>query len=92
VVSDHPDIEELGEVSLDPLYVLDPSQFPKTGADSRGPDSLSATPSDDPEERALDRTKAEIEKATVVRMALAFAVAVKHYLRGRGSRWETPGG
>jgi hypothetical protein len=64
VVSDHPDIEELGETSLDPLYVLDPSQMPKARADSRGPDSLS------------------IEKATVVRMALAFAVAVKHYLRG----------
>jgi hypothetical protein len=82
VVSDHPDIEELGETSLDPLYVLDPSQMPKARADSRGPGSLSATSSDDPEERALDRTKAEIEKATVVRMALAFAVAVKHYLRG----------
>ena len=47
-----------------------------------GPDSLYATPPDDPEERALDRIKAEVEKATVVRMAAAFAIAVKHYLRG----------
>jgi len=43
---------------------------------------LSATPSEDPEERALDRLKAEVEKATIVRMAAAFAIAVKHYLRG----------
>ena len=47
-----------------------------------GPDSLYATPPDVPEERALDRIKAEVEKATVVRMAAAFAIAVKHYLRG----------
>lgn len=47
-----------------------------------GPDSLSATPPVETEERELDRTKAEIEKATIVRMALAFSVAVKHYLRG----------
>jgi len=47
-----------------------------------GPDSLHTTPPDDPEERALDRIKAEVEKATVVRMAAAFAIAVKHYLRG----------
>lgn len=47
-----------------------------------GPDSMSATPPENADERAVDRTKAEIEKATVVRMALAFAIAVKHYLRG----------
>lgn len=51
-------------------------------ADVAGPDSLSLNPPEDPSERELDRTKAEIEKATVVRMALAFAIAVKHYLRG----------
>jgi putative membrane protein len=43
---------------------------------------LSATPPEDPEERAFDRVKAEVEKATIVRMAAAFAIAVKHYLRG----------
>jgi hypothetical protein len=47
-----------------------------------GPDSLTATPPEDSEERKVDRLKAEIEKATVVRMAAAFATAVKHYLRG----------
>ncbi|WVQ94903.1 hypothetical protein IAU59_001989 [Kwoniella sp. CBS 9459] len=46
------------------------------------PDSLRAAPPDDPEIRAIDHTRAVIEKATVVRMGLAFAVAVKHYLRG----------
>ena len=38
-------------------------------ADQAGPDSLSVTPPDAGEERELDRCKAEIEKATVVRMA-----------------------
>jgi hypothetical protein len=47
-----------------------------------GPDSLTATPPEDPEERKVDRLKAELEKATIVRMAAAFATAVKHYLRG----------
>ncbi|KAK8853395.1 hypothetical protein IAR55_004101 [Kwoniella newhampshirensis] len=46
------------------------------------PDSLLATPPEDPEARAQDTTRAVLEKATLVRMGLAFAVAVKHYLRG----------
>ncbi|RSH91483.1 hypothetical protein EHS25_009782 [Saitozyma podzolica] len=46
------------------------------------PDSLLATPPTDPEAKARDETRAIIEKSTMVRMALAFAVAVKHYLRG----------
>ncbi|WVF67305.1 hypothetical protein IAT40_002056 [Kwoniella sp. CBS 6097] len=46
------------------------------------PDSLRATPPEEPDVRATEHTRAVIEKATVVRMGLAFAVAVKHYLRG----------
>lgn len=46
------------------------------------PDTLSAQPPTDPEERALDMAKAIVEKKTVIQLALAFAVAVKHYLRG----------
>ncbi|KAI9633770.1 Bestrophin, RFP-TM, chloride channel-domain-containing protein [Dioszegia hungarica] len=46
------------------------------------PDSLSAVPIDDVDGKALDETRAVMEKATMVHMALAFAVAVKHYLRG----------
>ncbi|WWD19825.1 hypothetical protein CI109_104291 [Kwoniella shandongensis] len=46
------------------------------------PDSLTATPPEDPEAKALDTTRGVLEKATLVRMGLAFAVAVKHYLRG----------
>lgn len=34
------------------------------------------------EAKALDECRAILEKKTVVEMALAFAVAVKHYLRG----------
>ena len=49
------------------------------------PDSASVTPPGDPEARAKDQARCEIEKATLVRMALAFAVAVKHYLRGEES-------
>jgi hypothetical protein len=33
-------------------------------------------------DQALDETRAVIEKATMVRMCLAYSVAVKHYLRG----------
>lgn len=47
-----------------------------------GPDSLIAVPIEEQEARALDETRAVIEKGTVVQMALAYAVAVKHYLRG----------
>ncbi|OCF43712.1 hypothetical protein I317_02465 [Kwoniella heveanensis CBS 569] len=46
------------------------------------PDALRPAPPEDPEIRAVEHTRAVIEKATVVRMGLAFAVAVKHYLRG----------
>ncbi|WWC91921.1 uncharacterized protein L201_006873 [Kwoniella dendrophila CBS 6074] len=46
------------------------------------PDAIQATPPKDEEQRAIEETKAVIEKATLVRMGLAFAVAVKHYLRG----------
>ncbi|WWC95164.1 hypothetical protein V866_002018 [Kwoniella sp. B9012] len=46
------------------------------------PDAIRATPPEDPELRAVEETRAVIEKATLVRMGLAFAVAVKHYLRG----------
>jgi len=34
------------------------------------------------DEKALDECRAILEKKTMVQMALAFAVAVKHYLRG----------
>ena len=47
-----------------------------------GPDSLSATPIENEQARALDETRAVIEKGTIVQLALAYAVAVKHYLRG----------
>lgn len=43
---------------------------------------MSATAIEDEQAKLLDETRAVIEKATIVRMALAFAVAVKHYLRG----------
>ncbi|WWC72218.1 uncharacterized protein I206_106180 [Kwoniella pini CBS 10737] len=46
------------------------------------PDAIRASPPDDQQQRAHEETRAVIEKATVVRMGLAFAVAVKHYLRG----------
>ncbi|WWC64809.1 uncharacterized protein I303_107423 [Kwoniella dejecticola CBS 10117] len=46
------------------------------------PDAIRAAPPDDPQEGAHEETRAVIEKATLVRMGLAFAVAVKHYLRG----------
>ncbi|BEI84515.1 hypothetical protein CcaverHIS002_0411190 [Cutaneotrichosporon cavernicola] len=45
------------------------------------PDSLTPDPIEDPAERARDEAKAIIEKKTVVQLGLAFAVAVKHYLR-----------
>ncbi|GMK56835.1 hypothetical protein CspeluHIS016_0306750 [Cutaneotrichosporon spelunceum] len=45
------------------------------------PDSLKPDPIEDPVERARDEAKAIIEKKTVVQLGLAFAVAVKHYLR-----------
>ncbi|CAK9787420.1 hypothetical protein CC85DRAFT_289581 [Cutaneotrichosporon oleaginosum] len=45
------------------------------------PDSLQAEPIEDPAERARDEARALIEKKTVVQLGLAFAVAVKHYLR-----------
>jgi predicted membrane chloride channel (bestrophin family) len=34
------------------------------------------------DKKALDECRAIIEKKTMVQMSLAFAVAVKHYLRG----------
>ena len=43
---------------------------------------MTATPPQDAGSKSLDETRAVLEKATVVKMALAFAVAVKHYLRG----------
>ncbi|WRT70022.1 uncharacterized protein IL334_007015 [Kwoniella shivajii] len=46
------------------------------------PDALRAVPPEEHGVRAAEETRAVIEKATVVRMGLAFAVAVKHYLRG----------
>ncbi|EIW72158.1 hypothetical protein TREMEDRAFT_24583 [Tremella mesenterica DSM 1558] len=46
------------------------------------PDTSTPTPSTDPDVRAKDQVRSEIEKATIVQMALAFAVSVKHYLRG----------
>lgn len=39
-------------------------------------------PPDDTEAKDLDQTRAILEKSTMVKMALAFSVAVKHYLRG----------
>ncbi|WOO83045.1 UPF0187 protein [Vanrija pseudolonga] len=49
---------------------------------SQGPDSCVPVPPEDPDERAKDEAKAVLEKKTSVRMALGFAVAMKHYLRG----------
>jgi hypothetical protein len=43
---------------------------------------MSAEPPTDPQERARDIARATLEKKTVVQLALAYAVAVKHYLRG----------
>ena len=34
------------------------------------------------DEKALDECRAMLEKKTMVHMALAFAISVKHYLRG----------
>jgi predicted membrane chloride channel (bestrophin family) len=36
----------------------------------------------DPQAAAYDTARATLEKKTIVQLALAFAVAVKHYLRG----------
>jgi len=49
-----------------------------------GPDTLTAEPFEEENEdsKALDECRAMLEKKTMVNMALAFAVAVKHYLRG----------
>lgn len=49
-----------------------------------GPDTMTATPfeAEQEKEKALDECRAILEKKTMVQMALAFAVAVKHYLRG----------
>ncbi|KAL1409197.1 hypothetical protein Q8F55_006027 [Vanrija albida] len=46
------------------------------------PDRCVPDPPADPDERAKDEAKAVLEKKTAVRLALGFAVAVKHYLRG----------
>lgn len=46
------------------------------------PDSLETEPLTDPQARARDEARAIIEKKTIVQLALAFAVSVKHYLRG----------
>ncbi|KAL7424403.1 hypothetical protein Q5752_000085 [Cryptotrichosporon argae] len=49
---------------------------------------LPAVP-DDPAEKARDEARGLIEKRTVVRMAEAFAAALKHYLRGEeGTHYE----
>lgn len=50
-------------------------------SDATGPDSLQVEPIEDPALRARDEVMAIIEKKTMVQMGLAFAVAVKHYLR-----------
>lgn len=49
-----------------------------------GPDSMTTEVSgeDKEAERALNESRALLEKKTMVQMALAFAVSVKHYLRG----------
>ena len=49
-----------------------------------GPNSLVETPNEEwtPEEAERDLVKATLEKKTMVNMALGFAIAVKHYLRG----------
>jgi hypothetical protein len=49
-----------------------------------GPDTMSSEPFEDgqEDEKALNECRAILEKKTMVQMALAFAVAVKHYLRG----------
>jgi hypothetical protein len=49
-----------------------------------GPDNMTTDPFADDQEEAkiLDECRAILEKKTMVQMALAFAVAVKHYLRG----------
>ena len=49
-----------------------------------GPDTMVADPFEDGQEdqKALDECRAILEKKTMVQMALGFAVAVKHYLRG----------
>ncbi|EKD04775.1 hypothetical protein A1Q2_01005 [Trichosporon asahii var. asahii CBS 8904] len=46
------------------------------------PDSMSGNPPSDPQAKAQDEARAVIEKKTIVQLALAFAVSVKHYLRG----------
>lgn len=46
------------------------------------PDSVLSEPPSDPQEKAQDEARGVIEKKTIVQLALAFAVSVKHYLRG----------
>lgn len=46
------------------------------------PDSMFCDPPSDPQAKAQDEARAVIEKKTIVQLALAFAVSVKHYLRG----------
>ena len=68
---------KLGSIRLDPLWV-------RRGGIvlTSGPDSQHSHEIVDPAEAALDGSRAVIEKKTLVDMGLAFAVAMKHYLRG----------
>ena len=49
-----------------------------------GPDTMTTEVFEDgrEEDKRLDESRAMLEKKTMVQMALAFSVAVKHYLRG----------
>lgn len=49
---------------------------------SVGPDSLVVAVPEGTEPNPHDESQAILEKYTMVQMSLAFAVAVKHYLRG----------
>lgn len=40
------------------------------------------TPSEDPVEQTRDSVRAVVEKRSMINLALAFSVSLKHYLRG----------
>lgn len=49
---------------------------------TQGPETMVLEPPTDPNEVARDKVRTMVEKKTMVQMATAFAIAVKHYLRG----------
>ena len=82
MVNDHYHVSDMGADGVDPLCVRLRRFFEVAELTCcPRPRFPVCYPIADTHEAQLEETRAVLEKTTMVQMALAFAVAVKHYLR-----------